>query len=379
MSRKWFLLCAVFIFIAGIAVSKNIVDVYPELDIKNDENLLFIPSYCFYDKNTNTYHVRFHAWVFEPETSSKKRKMLISFISKVLDLDENKIAETNFEKTAQYMLYDNESHKWVSAGYGGDQYNLGITDKTGHTERELVLPPEIIKKGLAPDTDMGDFKLLTSWVTFKAGTLHNKERFFEGKAKYMPPDGVMVVSDIDDTIKITEVNDTKKMLENTFLNPYVPVEGMPALYRAWETEGADFIYLSASPWQLYEPLTGFLAAENFPAGIMEMKIFDLPSGVKTIFDNPEKVKIPALKKLMKSFPDRKFILIGDSGEQDPEIYGKIAADYKDRIAWILIRNVSDETPDSKRMNEALKDFPRERFRLFKNSAELNFINIQDIK
>ena len=379
MSRKWLILLSVFIFSAGLALSKNIADVYPELDIKNDENLMFIPSYCFYDKNTNTYHIRFHAWVYEPETSSKKRKLLVSFLSKTLGIDENSLAQTNFEKTAQYLLYDNEGNKWVSAGYGGDQYNLGVTDKTGHTERELVLPPEIFKKGLAPGTDMDDFKLLTSWVVFRAGTSHNKTRFFEGRAKYMPPDGVIVVSDIDDTIKISNVRDKKKLLENTFLKPYVPVENMSSVYSAWEMEGADFIYLSASPWQMYEPLTGFLAAENFPAGIMEMKIFDLPSGVTTLFDGPQKVKIPALKKMIKSFPGRKFILVGDSGEQDPEIYGKIAAEYKDRIAWILIRNVTDETPDSKRMNDALKDFPRERFRLFTNSSELNFINIQDIK
>ena len=365
--------------ITGFSGSINYAQInYPQLDIKSDETLVFIPSYCFYDKKSNTYHIRFHAWVYEEEISSKKRRLLVSTISKTLNINESQLEDTVFEKRAQYLLYDNEKNKWVSAGYGGDFYNLGVTDYTGHTERELVLPPEILKRGLSPDINFSDFKHLPSWISFKAGTSHNKERIFEGKARYLPPDGVIIVSDIDDTIKITNVNDRKKMLENTFLKPFRSVGGMSDLYRSWETEGADFFYLSASPWQLYEPITQFLSDENFPEGLMQMKTFDLPSGVKTIFDSAVKIKIPALRKLMKSFPDRRFILIGDSGEMDPEIYGKIAAQYKDQVAWILIRNVNDESPDSKRMNNALKNFPREKFRLFKNPKELYFINVSKI-
>ncbi|HPS58295.1 MAG TPA: DUF2183 domain-containing protein [Spirochaetota bacterium] len=377
--KRFFAFIIFLMMVCFLSYSIYAQDNYPQLDIKSNENLVFIPSYSFYDKESNTYHIRFHAWVYESEASSKKRKLLLMSISKSLDIDENKIAETNFEQRAQYLLYDNESSKWVSVYFGGEHYNLGVTDKTGHTERELVLPPEILKKGLSPDVNFDDFKYLPSWITFKAGTSHDRNRIFEGKAKYLPPEGVLVVSDIDDTIKVTEVNDRKKMLKNTFLNPYKSVDGMSGLYSSWETEGADFFYLSASPWQLYEPLKQFLAAESFPDGLMHMKTFDLPSGIKTIFDNPEIVKIPALKKLMKSFPGRKFILVGDSGEKDPEIYGKIAAEYGDRIAWILIRNVTDEMPDSKRFNDALRNFPRGKFRLFKNPAELYFINASNIK
>jgi len=379
MIKKWFFPIIVLFFLAAGIAGSNSINSYPELDIRNDENLMFFPSYCFYDKNSNTYHIRFHAWVYEPEVSSKKRKILISAISSILDLDEEQIAESLFEKRAAYLLYDNESRKWVSAGYGGEPYNLGVTDATGHTERELVMPPEIFARGLPEGTNLKEFKKAESWVTFKALTVHNRDRVFEGRAKYIPPDGVMIVSDIDDTIKITEVNDKKKLMENTFLKPYIPVEGMSGVYSLWESEGASFVYLSASPWQLYEPLTEFLADENFPEGVMQMKVFDLPSGVKTIFDSPEKVKLPALKKLMKSFPQKKFILIGDSGEKDPEIYGKIASQYKDRIAWILIRNVNNESSDSKRIKSALGSYPAERFRLFKDSSELYFLNMKEIR
>lgn len=381
MSGKRFILLVIFLSAACLfSYRANFAqDTYPQLDIKGDENLVFIPSYSFYDKESNTYHIRFHAWVYESEASDKKRKLLVSAIKKSLDIDESEITGPLFEKRVQYLLYDNERNKWVSVNFGGDNYNLGDTDKTGHTERELVLPPEILKKGLSPEINFDDFKLLPSWIKFTAGSAHDSSRIFEGRAKYLPPDGVLIVSDIDDTVKVTEVRDRKKMLQNTFLKSYEPVEGMSGLYRSWETEGADFFYLSASPWQLYEPLTRFLADADFPEGLMQMKTFDLPSGIKTIFDSPGTVKIPALKKLMKSFPDRKFILVGDSGEMDPEIYGKIAAEYADRIAWILIRNVTDESADSKRFNEALKKFPRNRFRLFKNPAELYFINVSQIK
>lgn len=354
-------------------------DKFPLLDIRSDENLFFIPSYCFYDKASNTYHIRFHAWIHAAEASSKKRKLLLSAISKSLDIDEKEINKTLFERRARRLLCDNKRNKWVSVNYGGDNYNLGVTDKTGRTSRELVLPPEIMKKGLSPDVNFEDFRILPSWISFRTGTGHDKTRIFEGKARYLPPEGIIIVSDIDDTIKITGVKNKKRLLENAFLNPYEAVRGMSALYRSWQTEGADFFYLSDSPWQLYEPLTQFLSDEEFPVGLMQMKAFDFASGVKTILDSAERVKISALRRLMKSFPDRKFILIGDSGERDPEIYGRIASEFGDRIEWILIRNVSGESPDSKRFRTALKNFPGEKFRLFKNPAELYFINVSRIK
>ena len=91
-------------------------------------------------------------------------------------------------------------------------------------------------------------------------------RRFTGRVQLVEPQGRSVISDIDDTIKITGVGDPQAMLANTFLRPLRPVPGMATLYRQWADRGAVFHYVSASPWQLYAPLADFLAAEQFPAG-----------------------------------------------------------------------------------------------------------------
>jgi len=61
---------------------------------------------------------------------------------------------------------------------------------------------------------------------------------------------------------------------------------------------------------------------------------------------------------------RTLVLIGDSGERDPEIYGFIARKYPKRIHQIFIRAVKDESKDDQRFLKAFKDIPREKWMVF---------------
>lgn len=87
------------------------------------------------------------------------------------------------------------------------------------------------------------------------------------------PTGVSVVSDLDDTIKISQVTDRKKLLDNTFRQPFRDVPGMAAAYTRWRGQGAAFHYVSASPWQLYPALSTWLDAAGLPQGEWHMKYF----------------------------------------------------------------------------------------------------------
>ena len=95
-------------------------------------------------------------------------------------------------------------------------------------------------KALAPD----------GWLRYRADTSDGDERQLGGAVQLLPPRGVSVVSDVDDTIKISQVADHRELLNNTFLRPMEAVPGMPALYRRWAKDGAAFHYVTASPWQL---------------------------------------------------------------------------------------------------------------------------------
>src|SRR5258706_32177 len=109
-----------------------------------------------------------------------------------------------------------------------------------------------------------------------------------------------------DCIKITEVRDRNDMLRNTFLEPFKPVPGMSQVYRAWaERTQAQFDYVSASPWQLFLPLSEFVRSNGFPAGTFYLKNFRLKDkSFRSLFQDPEKYKPAVIEPLLKQFPNR---------------------------------------------------------------------------
>jgi phosphatidate phosphatase APP1 len=78
------------------------------------------------------------------------------------------------------------------------------------------------------------------------------------------PKGLSVVSDIDDTIKISSVTVKEELMANTFFRPWRAVPGMAALYQQWGQEGAVFHYVSNSPWPLETVLEFFLSGKGSP-------------------------------------------------------------------------------------------------------------------
>ncbi|HET8886909.1 MAG TPA: phosphatase domain-containing protein [Salinimicrobium sp.] len=155
-----------------------------------------------------------------------------------------------------------------------------------------------------------------------------------------------VISDIDDTILETGVTSFVKwrVLHNTiFKNVYdrIPLEGASDFYTKLhsgiEENQNPVFYLSNSPWNLYQYLKLFLDSNNFPKGPILLR------NIKTPFDRTEKAEKPHKQKeilnILKTYPGLNFILIGDSGEHDPNIYTEIAAQFPHRILAIYLRSV----------------------------------------
>jgi len=184
-----------------------------------------------------------------------------------------------------------------------------------------------------------------------------------------------VISDIDDTIKVTEVRNRDALLLNTFCRPFKAVDGMAGLYRTWHTNGAQFHYLSASPWQLYLPLAEFIGKAGFPPGTFHMKDFRVKdSTVLALLGNPEAFKLKLIRPLFQQFPQRRFLLVGDSGEKDPEIYGQVAREFPKQVRGIFIRDVTDENRASERYKRAFREVPEPAWVVFKSSSELPSFN-----
>jgi hypothetical protein len=154
----------------------------------------------------------------------------------------------------------------------------------------------------------------------------------------IPETGVSLVSDIDDTIKVTNVRQRREMLVNTFLKPFEAIDGMAPVYQRLAQSEVVFHYVSSSPWQLYEPLAELLNQAEFPAGSIHLRNFRLRDHMlRRMFLLHRRGKGGVIRHLLEMFPHRKFLLVGDSGERDPKIYAGLARQFPDQVLGILIR------------------------------------------
>jgi phosphatidate phosphatase APP1 len=161
-----------------------------------------------------------------------------------------------------------------------------------------------------------------------------------------------LISDLDDTILVTEVNSTRRMLANSLLrNPLQrqAVPGTAALYhqlagRNPDPAAAPIFYLSASPRQLHFALETFLGHNGFPPGVLITKRVTNDATSEPLRDQVA-YKQAKIEEILRRVPQVRFTLIGDDGERDPEIYDGIRNRYPERIDAIWIRRVN---PDPER-------------------------------
>jgi len=162
--------------------------------------------------------------------------------------------------------------------------------------------------------------------------------------------GYAIVSDMDDTVINTGVTSIFLMMKLTFLEnakTRKPLEGIAALYQAFQEGKGDVLrnpifYVSSSPWNLYDLLVDFLRLNEIPAGPLLLRDLGVDR-LKFIQEKGHGHKQEKTLRLMDQFPHLPFILIGDSGQEDPSIYAEITQLRPGRVKAIYIRDVD---PDS---------------------------------
>lgn len=158
------------------------------------------------------------------------------------------------------------------------------------------------------------------------------------------PKGVSVITDIDDTIRLTGVlGDKRELFRNIFLKPYASCEipGVSEWYQELHnTYQCPVHYVSNSPWQIFNVVYGFMDYLNFPVTSIHLRQYS--GNLVASFTQPSaERKRPSLVSLLEEFPDRKFILIGDTGEQDLEAYMSLLPRYAPQILAIYMRVVAN--------------------------------------
>ncbi len=144
-----------------------------------------------------------------------------------------------------------------------------------------------------------------------------------------------VVSDIDDTVVWTHVRNKLKMILALALSnarTRKPFPGVAAFYRALHAGVNPIFYVSKSPWNLYAPLVEFLELQALPAGPLALRDFGLRMN--------RSHKAQAIVEILETYPRMRFVLIGDSGEEDPEVYAGVVRRFPERIRVIYIRSVN---------------------------------------
>jgi hypothetical protein len=333
--------------------------------ITKDETIVFFPAYGCRAPGGATWTADIRAWVYEPERDSRKREVLFQQVRRALGLKSRDTATDLFRTRAWPFIVDSERGKQISIWIGNRLYPLGATAANGHVVGVVQIAPDEAARLIRAQDSAG------GWLSFRARLAPSDRRQFHGTIQLLEDAGVSVVSDIDDTIKVTEIQNRQELLANTFLREFRPVPGMAGVFERWAKSGAAFHYLSAGPWQLHGVLTEFLEQHGFPAGSLYMRAFRWKdTDFFSLFSAPDRHKHANIEPIIRSFPHRRFMFVGDSGEQDPEIYGAFGRKYPNQVAAIYIRDVTGEKPKSARYSQAFRGIPPDRWRLFSAAEDL---------
>ncbi|KAL2264906.1 hypothetical protein VTJ83DRAFT_7416 [Remersonia thermophila] len=204
---------------------------------------------------------------------------------------------------------------------------------------------------------------------------------FEMFTFHAEPEGWAVISDVDDTIKITQTDSATGILETTFVSEPAPVPGMPQLYSQMHTllsPSAPWFYLSASPYSMYPFLRSFRDT-HYPHGqliLRDVSWVTISGLLSSLTQGTEEYKVDRIRKIHRWLPRRMMICIGDSTQRDPEAYGSICRELPGWVKLVLIRKVTGiaaagikEKNEPQRFEKAFEGVPRGIWHVFEDPSE----------
>ena len=327
-------------------VGGKVADVF-----QRDKEVIAFPTYGY--RKGDGWTIPLRVWV------SKARRLPVSdeavSFDEVVEIFKRDMGELDGEEVVRlrsrvkHFVADDDSREKVTLKFddnpdGQPRELPGETDENGLIGHNLELSDGEARQLLDAQRSP------SGWLSF---TVHAGDFEGKGRARLVEPKGLSVISDIDDTIKFTDVPAGKPtVLRNVFARVYETTPGMDERYRAYG-DGVMFHYVSGSPWQLYKILGDFLIVESkFPEGAFHMKSVrknllrlreswedfkNLAAGSEGTHDQ----KLKQITDIFENLPEREFVLIGDSGEQDPEVFKQIQDKFGTRVRKIFIRDVVD--------------------------------------
>ncbi|RDA94841.1 hypothetical protein CP533_4290 [Ophiocordyceps camponoti-saundersi (nom. inval.)] len=193
-------------------------------------------------------------------------------------------------------------------------------------------------------------------------------------AYLVPPQGVTIVSDIDDILRVTKIYQPKEGLLNSFARPFRPWENMPQIYSNWSSSIDDlhFHYLTTTPEQGTRIYMDFIY-KTYPLGSFDTRPLNF-SDVKATLA----IRLFLLNKIFETFPQRKFILVADTSNSDVmKDYPRMYHEHPDQVLCIFLRNTSATDPSDKFPYDTsgFKGIPEQRYMFFTVPDDLKGLNV----
>jgi hypothetical protein len=339
-------------------------------NIRSHESVVLYPSVGSLDESEAYWRVWIQGAVFDTGEVNLRKRLMIQLLRRAMDVEATDLNSPLFQDRIRGFLAEPERGKRVLIRCGDKTYRIPRkTKKNGQFSAVLKIPREAVESSISRQKWQPGRGGSSSVLTMQIALGETDFREISGEIHLLHPQGWSVISDIDDTIKDTEVTSRRQLLANTFLREFRDVAGMAELYRDWAGEGASFHYVSSSPWQLFDPLVDF-QEELFPDGSFHLRSFRLRDHMlrRLLLRRPGK-SVP-VRRLVASFPERRFVLVGDSGEKDLDIYSRVTRRYPSQIDRILIREVPERPLTPLRLEKAAKGIPRELLLIFRDPSEL---------
>ncbi len=277
-----------------------------------------------------TYVVPYRGYVTNKMAHIRVRVMEEPVIPEAAQaLDTAKVLRTNLRRFVS-LAFPGVHVRVTMGAFHAD----ALTDRHGYAKVQLP----------APDLEPG-------WHSYDVSTVpvDQTESPATAVGDVLSPelDAIMIISDVDDTVLRTGLSEGMVAIGRTLFRDARtrrPIPGMAPLYQGL-AHGIDdqhmptFFYLSTGPWILYDMLTDFFELNDFPDGVLFLT--DWMPQERYVLRSGREHKRKTLRKLVEGYPDSTFVMIGDSGQKDPDSYLEIAREHPDQIRAIVIMDVGE--------------------------------------
>ena len=352
---------------------REVYDEEGKVVLPKDTRIKLYPTYT--RKLENKYYVDVAGWMSAPGAMNRKNRVMMSVIKLLMKRD-NQDAEQQIESETAYLPVhqvhhkesdsDNESiHSVASDQSTNSSPNSPTSDaiinerladffakSIPNTEIKITIGSESQHEKVAHEQLMTDgygYFHTTIEVNYKpsvifASSMVTETIFAAQNVMIVPSKGLGVISDIDDTVKLTGVVGDKRLLLRNLLLQDFEAWKIPSIVKWYidlsKKRDVSFFYVSNSPWQLFPSISEYFNLAGLPKGSIHLKRY-LGSMISSLLEPSLSRKRTMLHKILRDFPDKKFGCIGDSGEYDLEAYVDLAISYPNRVLSIYIRYVEN--------------------------------------